>query len=158
MKYLLDNHTGIIAEPKTLFDIKIKDSIITAHFSALGSSLTSFSKLDNSDLWKDNVVEIFLDLGVEGFYYEFEIAPNGAKFVAKKYPNHLEYLPTDLIDTGVSIDGNTYSVELKMDLTKFPRYTYIRYNAFRIEKGTMLQALSPTYSDTFHVRDKFISL
>ena len=158
MNYLLDNFTGNIATPNTSFNLDVDGHILVTSYKAMGSSLTSYSSINNSDLWKDNVVELFLDLGDKDFYYEFEVAPNGATFTAKKYPSHLEYLPNDIIDSYVSINGNTYEVELRIDLTKFPKFDSIKYNAFRIERGKLLQALSPTHSDTFHVREKFITL
>ena len=48
-----------------------------------------------------------------------------------------------------------------IDLGKFKQIKQIKFNAFRIEtKGIkqdyILQALSPTLKDIFHVRDKFI--
>ena len=158
MKYLLDNFTGNIASPKTSFEMEFDGPFLNIHFCAEESSLTSYSSINNSDIWKDNVVEVFLDLGDDDFYYEFEVAPNGTTFAAKKYKDYLEYLPSDLIDTKVAIKGDSYIVEIRIDLSKFPKYRHIRYNAFRIERGKILEALSPTYCDTFHVRDRFISL
>ena len=50
-----------------------------------------------------------------------------------------------------------------IDLSAFNHKGDIKFNAFRIEtKGIksdyILQALSPTLSNTFHVREKFIKL
>ena len=63
----------------------------------------------------------------------------------------------------VEIKGNDYFVKMSIDLTKLGQIKHIKFNAFRIEtKGIetnyILQALSPTLSDTFHVREKFIKL
>ena len=158
MKYLSNNFNGESGTPKTSFEVKREGDSLFFSFVAHDSYLYSYSEKNNDDLWKGCVVEVFLDLGDDDFYYEFEVAPNGTTFVAKKYKDHLEYLPGDLIDTKVAIKGDSYIVEIRIDLSKFPKYRHIRYNAFRIERGKILEALSPTYCDTFHVRDKFISL
>ena len=52
---------------------------------------------------------------------------------------------------------------MKIDLSELGKNKKIRYNAFiietkRIETNYILEALSPTLSNTFHVRDKFIEL
>lgn len=164
MKYLLDNFTGKKANPATTIDIKSKGSSLVFSFIAEESSLFSYSKKNNDDLWKGSVVEVFLDLGDKDFYYEFEVAPNGAMFVAKKYPDHLEFIKNDFFKSTTSVEGNTYKVEMEIDLSKLRITNYIKYNCFRIEnerskeKSDNLEALSPTLCETFHVRDKFINL
>ncbi len=164
MKYLLDNFTGKTASPKTTIDIKSKGSCLVFSFVAEESSLFSYSKKNNDDLWKGSVVEVFLDLGDKDFYYEFEVAPNGATFIAKKYVDHLEFIKNDFFKSSTSNEGRTYKVEMEIDLSKLKITNNIKYNCFRIEnecpkeKSDNLAALSPTLCDTFHVRDKFINL
>ena len=164
MKYLSNNFTGELGVPKTSFEIKKEDGSLIFSFVAHDSYLYSYSKKNNDDLWKGCVTEVFLDLGDKDFYYEFEVAPNGAVFVAKKFVDHLEF-PQNYFFIGISkIYGKDYEVTMEVDLTKLKISKNIKYNAFRVENETAkeksknLFALSPTFSDTFHVRDKFIDL
>lgn len=164
MKYLLDNFSGKIAKPRTSVEIKNKGSSLVFSFAAEESSLFSYSKKNNDDLWKGSVVEVFLDLGDKDFYYEFEVAPNGATFIAKKYIDHLEFIENNFFKSTTSIKEKTYIVEMEIDLSKLRISNCIRYNCFRIEnecpkeKSDNLSALSPTLCDTFHIRDKFLDL
>ena len=164
MKYLLNNFTGEIASPKTSFNVTNRGTSLVFSFVAEESSLFSYSKKDNDDLWKGCVVEVFLDLGDKDFYYEFEVAPNGATFVAKKYIDHLEFIKNDFFKSKSVIEGTSYKVEMVIDLSKLNILKDIRYNAFRIEndspkeKSDNLFALNPTLCDTFHIREKFIKL
>ena len=93
MERLVDNRSGKEVEPKTLLSVnRINDTLIF-EFSAYDSSFNSFSNIDNDELYNGDVVEVFLDLGDE-FYYEFEVAPNGASFFLQyfwRYKNKGEY-------------------------------------------------------------------
>ena len=154
---LLDNRTGKEGSPLTTLDIYQKDHYLVFVFDAYESSLNSYSKQDNDLLYKGDVVEVFLDSG-DDFYYEFEVAPNGAKFSAKIKDGHAELIEPSFFEELSKINGSNYHVEMKFDLSKIKP---LRYNAFRIEtKGVkqdyILEALSPTLSDTFHVKEKFL--
>ena len=160
-KYLLDNYTGKIAKPSTVFSLKQEGRVLIFEFVTNESSLTSFSKINNDTLYEDNVVEVFLDLG-DDFYYEFEVAPNGATFVAKIKNWNIEFFDCEFFSATSEIINNGYHVIMKIDLEKINDPKIIKYNAFRIEvdekKNACLQALSPTFCDTFHKKEKFISL
>ena len=162
MERLLDNRSGKEVEPKTLLSVnRINDTLIF-EFEAYDSSLNSFSNIDNDELYNGDVVEVFLDLGDE-FYYEFEVAPNGASFVAKIINGTPAFINNDFFSSSSSIKDDSYFVTMKIDLSKLTTSKKIRYNAFRIETkrietNYILEALSPTLSNTFHVRDKFIEL
>jgi hypothetical protein len=164
MSYLKNNFNGGQTKTKTSFAVKKIGFTIIANFIAHDSSLLSYSTKDNDDLWKGCVVELFLDLGDRDFYYEFEVAPNGATFVAKKYIDHLDFIKNDFFKSKSVIDGTSYKVEMVIDLSKLNILKDIRYNAFRIEndspkeKSDNLFALNPTLCDTFHIREKFIKL
>ena len=162
MKRLLDNRTGKEGNPQTLFSYKKDGKYLVFEFYATESSLSSYSDVDNGDLYNGDVVELFLDFGDE-FYYEFEVAPNGKKFVAKSYNSKPVFIENDFFESSVNIKGSDYYVTMKIDLSKLNKTENIYFNAFRIEtKGIkpeyILQALSPTLSNSFHVRDKFIKL
>ena len=164
MKYLSNNFNGELGTPKTSFEVKREGDSLIFFFVAHDSYLYSYSKKNNDDLWKGCVVEVFLDLGDKDFYYEFEVAPNGATFVAKKFVDHLEFPKNNFFVGFSKINDKDYEVTMEVDLTKLNILKRIKYNAFRVENETAkeksenLFALSPTFSDTFHVRDKFIEL
>lgn len=159
-KLLTENINGKTNDPKTLFEINRKDNLIYAHFEASDSSLESYSNIHNDKLYDGNVVEIFLDIGKES-YIEIEVAPNGTTFVATILNRAITFIDDSFLKTNVRIKGQTYIVDLVIDLSTFGNPKEIRYNAFRIEviegKQTLL-AVNPTLCSTFHVKDKFIIL
>ena len=155
MKPLYDNKTGKLGVPKTEFEFNRKGDILEFNFVAYDSSLESFSNEKNSELWKGNVVEVFLDCGDRKFYYEFEVAPNGTTFVAEKHKNKLMFIDDKFFSAETRIEGNSYCVKMSIDLKLLGKKRVISYNAFRIE-GDVLEALHPTLCDTFHVREKFL--
>ncbi len=160
MQNLFDNRTGKKAIPETLISYKKEDNKLMFEFIAKDSSLSSYSNKDNDEIYRGDVVETFLDFGDE-YYYEFEVAPNGTTFIAKIVNGKPVFIKNDFFKSKVIIDGQNYKVNMVIDLDKFKQIKHIKFNAFRIEtKGIkqdyILQALSPTLKDTFHVRDKFI--
>ena len=162
MTYLKDNYTGKIGNPLTSFEVIKNNDVFSFVFEAHDSSLESFSNKDNDDLWRLNVVEVFLDMG-DDFYYEFEVAPNGKTFIAKISNGNVSFFDCDFFSSNVETSGSTYKVKLVIDLSIFKNKKEIRYNVFRVETKNVgdkqnLQALSPTFCDTFHIKDKFISL
>lgn len=162
MKQLLDNRTGKLIEPKTNVSYQLKGDVLTFNFEAYDSSLNSFSNVDNDTIYKGDVVEVFLDLG-EDHYYEFEVAPNGTIFVAKIINFTPIFIPRNFFKSNVVVKDNNYFAEMIIDLSAFNHKGDIKFNAFRIETKAIksdyiLQALSPTLSNTFHVREKFIKL
>ncbi|MGI6713841.1 MAG: hypothetical protein ACOX3K_02130 [Bacilli bacterium] len=161
MKLLQDSRTGGEPQVKTLVSFRREADVLIYKIKAFDSSLNSYSEIDNDELYRGDVVEVFLDLGDPDFYYEFEVAPNGATFVAKKYHDHLEFIKKDFFFAKSKIEGDDYEVEIRIDLTAFADYQNIKHNVYRIEtKGIksnyILLALEPTLCDNFHVRNKFI--
>lgn len=162
MAYLLNNFNGKIANPKTSFSVEKKEHKLIFKFEALDSCLFSYSKENNSDLWKGCVCEVFLDLG-DDFYYEFEVSPNGATFAAKIVEKRVNLINPDFFKSTAKIEEKTYFVTMEIDLNKLNNPQSIKYNAFRVEtlpneKEQNLSALNPTLCETFHVREKFVSL
>ena len=159
---LLDNRTGRQIEPRTSFTYTKKNNHLFFQFIAYDSSLNSYSNNDNDELYKGDVVEIFLDLG-DDFYYEFEVAPAGATFVAKIFNGKPQFINNNFFKSKTNIEANNYRVNIDIDLSSFKENSHIKFNAFRIEtKGIrqnyILQALSPPLPDSFHVRNKFVEL
>lgn len=162
MERLLDNRTGKFIEPVTNVSYEIKDNFLEFNFEAYDSFLNNFSNKNNDPIYNGDVVEVFLDLGNE-FYYEFEVAPNGTTFVAKIINKTPVFIKNTFFESNVRVEGNNYFVKMKVDLSKLGEFKSIKFNAFRIEtKGIetnyILQALCPTLSNSFHVRDKFIKI
>lgn len=162
MPCLRNNFDSGVAKYKTLLEMKVVNNHLIFEFKAMDSCLYSFSKENNSDLWKACVCEVFLDLG-DDFYYEFEVAPNGANFIAKIRNREIEFFNCDFFTSKANISGSNYSVTMDINLTKLGNPKHIKYNAFRVEtkpneKEQNLSALNPTLCETFHVREKFVSL
>ena len=160
MKLLLDNLTGKEVFPKTEFEVIKRKNILSFHFIAHDSSLISYSNKDNDELWRGNVVEVFLSLG-DDFYYEFEVAPSGAAFVATILNRQITFINNDFFSSICKRSNNQYEVIMNVDLSKLKHNNNIEYNAFRIEmvnERQILEALNPTLCNTFHVREKFMRL
>lgn len=161
MRLLKDNITGLTADVKTTVTFSLNDDVLTYNIIAFQSSLNSYSDSNNDELYRGDTVEVFLDLGDDDFYYEFEVAPNGATFVAKKYKDHLEFIDSSFFHATSTIKDDTYTVTITIDISKLKPIKYLKHNVYRIEtkkikENYMLMALNPTCSDTFHVRSKFI--
>ena len=162
MKQLFDNRTGKIGKPITDFDYRKSGNLLVFEFVAYESSLTSYSNINNDKLYEGDVVEVFLDIGEEG-YYEFEVAPNGATFIARINNLVPTFIENNMFKSEVEICDDTYKVKMTIDLSKFKNIKEIKFNAFRIEtkgieKDYILQAYSPTLCGSFHKRDKFVSI
>ena len=162
MPYLRNNFDAKIESPRTKVEIKKENNNLVFLFEALDSCLYSYSNKNNAELWKGCVCEVFLDLG-DDFYYEFEVAPNGANFIAKIRNRNIDFFDCDFITTSSEIINKNYYVTIHIDLAKLGNPKQIKYNAFRVEtkpneKEQVLSALNPTLCGTFHVREKFISL
>lgn len=162
MLYLRDNLTNGTAKVTTSFELVRELDYLIFNFVAEESKLYSYSNRNNDDLWKGSVCEVFLDLG-DDFYYEFEVAPNGATFIAKIKDQKVSFCDSDFFLSTAKIEGSTYFVSMTINLSKLKHPKRIRYNAFRVEtpsknKEQILSALNPTLCSTFHVREKFIPL
>lgn len=160
---LRDNITGLQSPVKTEFSIKQKGKHLICLFKAYDSSLTSHGDNDNDELYRGDVVEIFLDIGNPNSYLEIEIAPNGKKFVASIIDKEIHFIDNSFVESKVEVQNSNYFVTIDIDLSKFDVRKPIKYNAYRIEtKGIkenyLLLAVSPTMCDSFHVRDSFIRL
>ena len=162
MSVLLNNLDAKKPNKVTDFNYVKSDNLITFNFDCYDSCLYSYSNKNNDDLWKGCVAEIFLDTGLD-FYYEFEVAPNGAVFAAKIRNRQIEYIDPSIIESRSTINGNNYQIQITVNLNKLEKGDELKFNAFRVEnkKGEtiqQLQALNPTLCETFHVREKFIRL
>lgn len=161
MKVLRENIKGGKPEVKTLVSYHKLGNTLFYKIKAFDSSLKGYSDKDNDTLYRGDTVEVFLDLGDKDFYYEFEVAPNGAVFVAKKYSDHLEFINRGFFHAKSKIDGTNYEVKMEIDLSDLGNFGTIKHNVYRIEtkrikSDYILAALEPTLCNSFHVRSKFI--
>ena len=158
---LKENLTGQYPDRKTLLEIKKTKEAISFNFACSKSFLQSFSNKNNDELYRASVVEVFLDVGEES-YYEIEVAPNGVTFFAKILNRKVTLLENDFFTSEVRVQDNKYFVDIKVDLKKIRDPEIIKFNAFRIEldlEGEQhLYAMFPTFSNTFHVPERFVLL
>ena len=162
MERLLDNRTGKESTLRTNFSYCKKDCFLIFEFEAKDSALNSYSNENNDEQYKGDVCEVFLDVGEEE-YYEFEVAPNGTTFVAKIINGTPYFIDSSFFMSVVEKGFRSYKVKMVIDLTRFMPLETLKFNAFRIEtKGVrqdlILQAYSPTLSNTFHVRECFVNI
>ena len=158
---LKDNLTGKAPDRKTELEILKTGDSVSFNFSCSKSDLLSFSNKNNDPIYKGSVVEVFIDVGEES-YYEIEVAPNGTTFFARILNRKVKLLDNDLFESNVLINGDKYFVTIKVDLRKINNPENIKFNAFRIETNSSghqsLYAMFPTFSDTFHVPERFVLL
>ena len=164
MKYILkDNRTGKDGQVLTKLSVMKDDNHLIFSFEAYGSSLNSFSSIDNDTLWKGDVVEVFLDVGEKDSYLEIEVAPNGARFVANIINREIHFIDNSFVKTKSAIKNDAYFVDIDIDLSKLNITAPLMFNAYRIEtlgiqSDYLFLAINPTLSNTFHVRDSFIKV
>ena len=164
-----DNITGEKAIYKTEFDIKIEGNKLVLNYSAKHSKFYSYSDKFNDDIYKGDVVEVFIDVGVKDHYWEIEVAPNGTVFLADITNDGKSFsgarLKENFVERKVTLYENDYDVLMEIPLDKLgynPEYG-IKYNAYRIDtdggiENAHLFALSPTMCGSFHKRESFIKL
>ena len=135
----------------------------------------------DGELWREDVVEAFLQPGEPGLYYEFEASPNGALFDARvSFPGPTR--ETMSVDVGWDCSGyrawvrrladhaGDGSLEILLTIpfaclgTRTPRRGETwRANFYRIDRsrhGDMFAAWSPTLTPRpdFHVPERFGTL
>ena len=157
-----DNVTGSVPDRKTELEIIKQDKMVSFNFACSKSDLISYSDKNNDRLYDASVVEVFIDVGEED-YYEIEVAPNGAIFFAKILNKKVTFIDNDNFFTSeVHIEGVKYFVTIKVDLSRVKDLNQVKFNAYRIEKDKegkqSLYALFPTFSNTFHVPERFVLL
>lgn len=160
-----ENLTGGEAKYKTDFSFFIDEHSFHASFDAEKSSLSSYSEMYNADLWRGNVVEVFIDVGRPNCYWEIEVAPNGAIFLAEvtriNDVSTLRMIDECFINAEVKRGEDSYHVDITIPLEKMfydPKYG-VKLNAFRIEMEGEVQyrmALNPTLLQTFHDMNAFL--
>lgn len=161
---LKENTKGGQSKYLTDVEISINESSIVFCFDAKNSSLESFSNKYNDDLWKSNVVEVFIDVGRENKYWEIEVAPNGTIFLAEvtriNGKNTLNMIDECFVEANVALLNDSYKTTITIPLDKifFEKEKGVRFNAFRIEMEKdkqYLMSLFPTMCETFHKPESF---
>ncbi|MCQ3035755.1 MAG: hypothetical protein MJ248_06060 [Bacilli bacterium] len=166
---LKNNITGEEAIYETKFDIKICEGKLVLNYYAKHSQFYSYSDKFNDDIYKGDVVEIFIDVGQKDHYWEIEVAPNGTVFLADITNDGKSFsgarLKENFVERKVTLYENDYDVLMEIPLDKLgynPEYG-IKYNAYRIDtdggiENAHLFALSPTMCGSFHKKEAFIKL
>lgn len=158
---LKENITGGKACYKTTLKCKeSKDSYIFK-FKAFHSSFFSISDKYNSNLYDGDVCEVFIEYGEKDHYYEVEVAPNGAVFLANIHNDGTSFKGTLIDDcfvkTSAQIHKNYYYVVMEIPKDKI-KMDKIKFNAFRIDTdggktNAHLFALHPTLCGSFHKKE-----
>lgn len=123
---------------------------------------------DNEDIWQGDAVEVFLSPdGNPMRYLEMEVSPFGVSFFGEisfvGETRSLKKLPPPFsAETVRSEEG--YSVRICLPLSGLESFDRdkMKLNAFRLDKcgdgEQKLYALSPTYCNTFHKPQYFLSV
>lgn len=157
---LKENITGQKACYKTKLTYRKGCKNLFFKFVATSPQLYSFSDKYNSELYRGDVCEIFIKYGKENHYYEIEVAPNGAIFLADIENDGTGFKGELLSDCFISatskINKKGYVVKIKIPRS-YIKTDKIKFNAFRIDteggnENRHLFALHPTLCATFHVK------
>lgn len=155
---LKENITGSEACYKTEFKFKKCCKYLCFIFKAHHSALDSYSNKYNDELYRGSVCELFIKCGKENHYYEIEVAPNGATFLADieniNGNFHGDLIKDCFIKTSAKIKNDTYTVRILIPKSSI-KSSKIEFNAFRIETDgerpeKHLFALHPTLCNSFH--------
>ncbi len=167
--YLLENKMGGKAVYETALTVKETEEAYIFSFEAKHSSAYCPYAKDNDKLWLGDVCEVFIgDERDPGYYYEVEIAPNGAAFFGWVHNPDGNFSVTFPSFDGFSYcaeqKGEDYAVQITLskEIIGWPLES-ILFNAFRIETDggvpeKHLFALNPTLCNTFHRTEGFVHL
>lgn len=164
---LKENTKGGKSKYPTTIEVKFNEDEISFCFDAKNSSLESFSNKYNDNLWKSNVVEVFIDVGKKNKYWEIEVAPNGTIFLAEvtriNEKNTLDMINDCFVKANVTLTNDSYRtlITIPLDKISYTKEKGIRFNAYRIEMEKdkqYLMSLFPTMCDTFHKPSSFREL
>lgn len=174
MKYLLkENFTGEKACYETTLEITETEKSYVFNFQAKNSTFYCPYKNYNENLYEGDVCEVFIgNINDLANYYEIEISPEGAIFLAKVYNDgggkeeslHLTYIENELLEVVTEKVGKDYTVKIAIDKkTLNIPLDEIGFNAFRIDTDGIKQdmhlfSLNPTKCETFHKLGYFVKL
>lgn len=166
--------TGEPARLATHVRLAARDSLLLIRFDCRHGGVTAALREDNSPLWTEDVVEVFLAFGaIPRSYFEFEANPLGAKFCARvESPNlsrdrmAVKTFTLAGYSARARVRRTTWSVVLRIPLRTLAaaageaacERTRLRANFFRIDRAAAeFSALFPTFNDPpdFHVPEKF---
>lgn len=159
--YLLDNLTGKEALYKTKFTFKETRKSLFFSFVCYHSKFFSYSEKYNSELYRGDVCEVFINYGKNNHYYEIEVAPNGAIFLSDIENDGKSFKGTLIekcfVKAKAKIKKKKYIVKIEIPREIIPTKN-IKFNAFRIDtdggkENAHLFALHPTLCKTFHKKE-----
>lgn len=174
MYYLLkENLTGNATKFETKLHISETEKDYVFFFEAKDSTFYCPYKGYNENHYEGDVCEVFIgNVDTPREYYEIEITPDGAIFLAKVYNKSTEttksleliYLENDLIKVETQKFEKDYTVKISISKEKLNiPLEKIAFNAFRIETEGIRQdmndlSLIPTKDETFHKLGFFVML
>lgn len=167
MYELKENITGGKAIYSTKVKINLNKDVLCFEFYSNHCSMNSYSSTFNDDLFKADVVELFIEKCNSNHYYEIEVAPNGTLFIGDIFNDgqtrKLTYLENKGIDVVVSREKDILITKISIDLNVFCIPNNAKFNAYRIETDgekpeKYLFALNPTLCPSFHEPSSFVEL
>lgn len=164
---LKENITGNKAIYDTEFELTNDQENLIVSFTAYHASLNSYSDIYNDELYNGNVVEIFIQTNDKNKYFEIEVAPNNANFLALITNDGVsfkgELIPNNFVKSYVDIKNDIWKTKILVPLKEIEANNLkeIKYNAFRIDTDNEITnkhlfAISPTKCGTFHKMESFI--
>ena len=125
-----NTNNGHVLHPTEL-SVRRENDYVVFTFVAKRSSFYSAGNKYNDPLYDGSVVEVFIDYGKANHYYEVEVAPNGAVFLADieniNGKTLINCLDNCFVKTDVKIDGDAYTATIKIPLEKIIIHRTIRW-------------------------------
>lgn len=165
--FLRENVTGA-ENSECRFQCVFKSKTAQFYFDVKDADIISPFREDNEDIWQGDAVEVFLSPdGDLTRYFEAEVSPFGVRFWGEitffDGVRSLKKLPPPFA-AETEYTGDGYSVRISLPLSALETFDRgrMRMNAFRLDRQKSgeqkLYALNPTYCDTFHKPQYFVSV
>ncbi len=166
---LKDNRTGKKAKFLSDVSLSLHGNYLIFAFNSRNTTFNSYSSKNNADLFRGDVVEVFLSIGKPNHYYEIEVAPNNTLFLGEIFNDEVtrklhRLRKNTFVETKTTHYNNGYKTTIKINLlTIDANIKNIKFNCFRIEteglkRDKNLFSLSPTMSGSFHKPEYFLTL
>ncbi|MDR1092793.1 MAG: hypothetical protein LBL66_01430 [Clostridiales bacterium] len=142
-----------------LFEFRVSDGDIYCPYGG-----------DNEDLWRGDAVGVLSPDGRQNDYYEFEAAPNGARFFSvthlkKDDPRINPRVEPPFFSVYTERTGDGYRIRMTIPAARLEGFDMgkARFNALCLDYGSdgrliSCQSLNPTFCETVHVPKRFLGL
>lgn len=163
--FLKENKTGKINEKCSVI-LTLENDVLSFIFDIEDNTIFSPFKNHNEDIWKGDVVEVFITFdGNIKQYLEYELSPTGLRFLGIINNPTTKSPILEKIDPNFNCDVELtdYGYKARIDVdVKGKNLTDTKLNCFNIDNSEngeqRLFALSPTLGPTFHDSNAFIKL